>query len=46
MRHNTGSPARCPVMTETGGLAGGEGGDPCIIMADVWRCMAETDTTL
>ena len=46
VRHNTGSPARCSVMTERAGLAGREGGDPCIIMADLWQCMAETDTTL
>ena len=45
VRHNTGAQP-LPWDDKRAGLAGGEGGDPCITMADLWRCMAETSTTL
>ena len=43
---HTASPACCPVTAERGPLVGGEGGGPCIVMADLWRCMAETESPL
>ena len=47
---STGSPLWCSVMTWKAGLGGGEGGegagDVCIIMADMHRCVAETNTML
>ena len=46
---STGSPVWHSVMTWRDGLVGGEGGyrgrgDVCVIMNDLCRCMAETNT--
>ena len=47
---NTGSPAWCSVMTQRGGIGGGEeaqeGGDRCIILAGLCCCAADTNKTL
>ena len=44
--YNTGSPAWHSVMTQRDAVEAGEGGDMCIIMADLWYCMAEINTAL
>ena len=48
--YNIGSPVSCSVMTQEGDMARGreaeEGGDVCIIMAELRCCMAETNTKL
>ena len=48
--YNIGSPVSCSVMTRGGDMERGreaqEGGDVCIITAELHCCTAETNTTL
>lgn len=48
--YNIGSPVSCSVMTWKGDMVRGreaqEGGDICIIMAELHCCVAETNTIL
>ena len=50
MLHSTASSALCGDLGEWGREVGGEeaqeGGDTCILMADLRCCTAETNTTL